>query len=223
MSSRQSLETRARRKRGESDWTRRGAACQCTLATCRLGEEGSGRTLRPVGNENADRRRQGNEQRSARRRHWEVQHRIQNRCGRAARRTRAALLLGGLNELCRRRGTILVRLGCRCVMLGCVLSVAAVVGVPRCWPRIRMGSCPTLVVTRAAKRHGRRGSTLRGQRKGQQPDQQRSDEQAHTSNLPQRVLEAIWAAQISPPPIVHYAANVMGLCRRRANAKMTKQ
>ena len=64
--------------------------------------------------------------------------------------------------------------------------------------RMHLSRCTAAVVIGAAKRHGRGGSTLRGNRQHQQPYQQRSDQQMHSGNVPQRVRAALRATCPSP-------------------------
>jgi len=60
------------------------------------------------------------------------------------------------------------------------------------------GGCTAAMVIGAAKRHGRDGSTLRGNCQHQQPYQQRSDQQTHPFTLSQRVRPALTTTFLSP-------------------------
>ena len=194
MSSRESSGSPGPHSQPKEDRTWQAAACQCTRQGSQLRENDSRRTVRPADGKRFDGGHHGGEHRGSGGRRGDRHHRVQDCADRAARCTGAALLLDGVTALhrrCRfRRSRVaVVRLGCRLMVRVNAGSTAVMVGAFGCHGLRGFCGSRFAVVVWTAIDHGCGSSTLRGDCQHHQPDQKRSEQQAHAATLQQLALE----------------------------------
>ena len=187
MTSRESSIVPAPRMRHARNDAWRGAARQDARPARRLREADSGRAVGAVGRKLLQGRHDGVEHRGGKLGTGQRINSADEGNRRAARCASAALVAIGMPEIARRRVMAAGRRNPIAMHAG-VLSVGVlglVCGVMRF--AIRRGDPlhQAGLMTRATESHGHGGSSLRGNRQGQQPDQPRSDEPKHGATLPQ--------------------------------------